>query len=758
MRIPLLGDPSFRRKCVIVFSRMIRTRNPDLLENQEGKPKLMRCLTSLDLTSLGVGSCVGTGMYLVVGMVARVAGPGVVFSFIFAGVAALFSGVCYAEFGVRVPHTTGSAYMYSYVTVGEFLAFVIGWNMVLEYLIGSAACACALSACFDALTNGAINDALTASLGTILGRPPDVLAFAISVFMTLLLVAGAKKSLVFNNALNTINLAIWVFIMTAGLFYADTSNWTSHGGFLPNGWSKVLTGAATCFYAFIGFDIIATTGEEAIDPKKSIPQAIIFSLVIIVTAYVTTSMMATLVLPYKLLDPDSALVEMFAQNGSSTGKFIVSLGAIAGLTVSMFGSLFPMPRVVYAMAKDGLLFKFLAEVWPMTGTPAVATCLFGLAAAFAALIIRLDVLVEMMSIGTLLAYTLVSTCVLVLRYQPDRLSLVEFLPESFRTVDDEKEGASAGQTAPVTGSAGPRKVVRIRKPSNAMTSPDSCDETSMCEDSRYPPLNASVENDDDYLMSESHGTNKQTYGSLPTAGVGSVPPEEKAWASNFGGSVGILLHRLRLLQYRVPTFTPWREPGEPTEESGIKVTKLVGVFYLLVVIFDIVVVCDINYMDGGSAVAMTFIVLLFFCLLGTLLVISRKPQCRKTLKFMAPGIPFVPGVAITVNIYLILKLSVLTLVRFTTWMLIGLLVYFLYGIRNSTLEQHPPHQHIEMMPAQPAEGGIVGNSVANNYYSFPDPRDASRGGVGGEQVEKPDQTSVINYYSQNNFSEQNRSF
>uniref|UniRef100_A0A1B0DE02 Amino acid permease/ SLC12A domain-containing protein n=1 Tax=Phlebotomus papatasi TaxID=29031 RepID=A0A1B0DE02_PHLPP len=232
-----------------------------------------KCLTTLDLTSLGVGSCCGTGMYLVVGMVARnIAGPGVILSFFIAAIASIFSGACYAEFGVRVPHTSGSAYMYSYVTVGEFVAFVIGWNMILEYLIGTSACACALSASFDSLAGGSISRSIAESVGTIFGRPPDFVAFGITLFMTFVLALGASKSVIFNNTLNAVNIASWVFIMTAGLFYVDTSTWSEHQGFLPFGWSGVFTGAATCFYAFIGFDIIATTGEEAHSPQKSIPK------------------------------------------------------------------------------------------------------------------------------------------------------------------------------------------------------------------------------------------------------------------------------------------------------------------------------------------------------------------------------------------------------------------------------------------------------------------------------------------------------
>ncbi|KAE8752322.1 hypothetical protein FOCC_FOCC001115 [Frankliniella occidentalis] len=188
-------------------------------------------------------------------------------------------------------------------------------------------------------------------------QPPDIVAFVITLLMTLLMAAGVKKSLVFNNVLNAVNLAVWVFVMTAGLFYVDSRNWSEHKGFLPYGWSGVLTGAATCFYAFIGFDIIATTGEESNNPKKSIPLAIVGSLAIILVAYVTSSLMLTLVVPYDQVDKDSALVEMWSYVGANKCKYVVAVGALAGLSVSMFGSMFPMPRIVYAMAQDGLIFK-----------------------------------------------------------------------------------------------------------------------------------------------------------------------------------------------------------------------------------------------------------------------------------------------------------------------------------------------------------------------------------------------------------------
>ncbi|XP_074110572.1 solute carrier family 7 member 14 isoform X2 [Cotesia typhae] len=704
-----------REKNLELFGKLIRTKKIENLQGEQqrshqpadssdAKQKLQKCLTTLDLTSLGVGSCVGTGMYLVAGMVARsVAGPGVVISFIIAAIASIFSGACYAEFGVRVPHTTGSAYMYSYVTVGELIAFIIGWNMVLEYLIGTSACACALSACLDALVDGAISSAIGNGFGTFFGRPPDFIAFVITLLMMLLLVAGVRKSLVFNNILNAINLASWVFIMAAGMFYVDSSNWSEHKGFLPYGWSGVFTGAATCFYAFIGFDIIATTGEEATNPKRSIPLAIVTSLLIILTAYVTSSMVLTLIVPYDQVDTDSALVDMFGQVGANKCKYIVAVGAVAGLTVSMFGSMFPMPRIVYAMAQDGLIFRIFSQLLPLTGTPALATFTSGVAAAFVALLIRLDVLVEMMSIGTLLAYTLVSTCVLILRYQPHSTNLIELLPQSLRTPcrsppketqnnssttyskelrSDQLTSAlntiHATQTELTTNSNGQRVTVRRVRRANS-SSPESDDTYGAEED------DVGLGKDDQYLVSDR--TENKFYGSVHAAAAASSCSSAHQYPGTtpiIGPPLNYIQRRLQAAQYLCPAIFPWVDRGPATEASGRYVMKMVAILYLLILIFDFIVVVGMGNM-GTFTTILLFSFL--FAIIGVLLAISRKPQNRSSVMFMTPGLPFVPAIAVTVNIYLIFKLSILTLVRFTIWMTLGFIVYFYYGIKNSTLEQ-----------------------------------------------------------------------
>ncbi|XP_011499118.1 PREDICTED: probable cationic amino acid transporter [Ceratosolen solmsi marchali] len=752
-----------REKGLELLGKFIRTKNVENLQGEHtragseqiystgSKQKLQKCLTTLDLTSLGVGSCVGTGMYLVAGMVARsVAGPGVVISFIIAAVASILSGACYAEFGVRVPHTSGSAYMYSYVTVGELIAFIIGWNMVLEYLIGTSACACALSACLDALANGAVSGAIGDTFGTIFGRPPDFLAFVITLLMMLLMAAGVKKSLVFNNVLNVLNLAVWVFIMAAGMFYVDSTNWTEHKGFLPFGWSGVFTGAATCFYAFIGFDIIATTGEEATNPKRSIPLAIVSSLIIILIAYVTSSMVLTLIVPYEEVDQDSALVEMFGQVGAYKCKYIVAVGALAGLTVSMFGSMFPMPRIVYAMAQDGLIFRSLSQIWPLTGTPALATLTSGLCAAFVALLIQLEVLVEMMSIGTLLAYTLVSTCVLILRYQPHTTNLVELLPQSLRTPcrsptkDPQGNGqvsyskelrpeqltaalhtsqTHGGQSELGVTAGGQRIMVRRVRRANS-SSPESDDTYGGEED------DLGLGKDDQYLVCDR--TENKFYGSVHGATAGSSTGSAHHYPGStpiIGPPLNYLQRRLQAAQYLCPAIFPWVDRGPATEASGRYVMKLVGIMYLLILIFDWIIVCAMGNMGSFT----TFLLFVFlFAIIGILLAISRKPQNRNPMMFMTPGLPFVPAIAVTVNIYLIFKLSILTLVRFTVWMTLGFLMYFYYGIKNSSLKESNEDSgmessgagNIELTVTQPTKPSMQAKSpqppCSTSYITTPD--------------------------------------
>ncbi|XP_074549706.1 putative cationic amino acid transporter [Halichoeres trimaculatus] len=644
-----LGDAWYN-----MYSRLLRTKpvgsmahgSDDLTELAEGSGVgLAKVLTTVDLVSLGVGSCVGTGMYVVAGLVAKaMAGPGVILSFIIAAVASILSGVCYAEFGVRVPKTTGSAYTYSYVTVGEFVAFFIGWNLILEYLIGTAAGASALSSMFDSLANHSISNYMITHLGTLRGLGkgedtyPDLLALFIALLVTVIIALGVRNSVGFNNILNVINLVVWVFMVIAGLFFISGGNW-ANGNFLPYGWSGVMQGAATCFYAFIGFDIIATTGEEAKNPNTSIPYAITASLVTCLTAYVSVSVILTLMVPYNMIDGSAPLMEMFAVHGFLWGKYTVAVGSIAGLTVSLLGSLFPMPRVIYAMSRDGLLFRFLSHVSAFTHTPAVACVVSGSFAALLALLVSLRDLIEMMSIGTLLAYTLVSVCVLLLRYQPDdQTDTHQFISE------DDVDGLKHVDDGPV-----PTK--------------------------------------DDEMLIGGSGDGSSSYHAGGANGDGDDSEFHTGHASLMKRLLGGHYYTLRV-RLGLPDAS-----ARPTPATGRIVTRCTLLLFFLSFFLWSTVIFGVEQGSGAGAV---FSGLMATLMAGSwvklLLTIIQQPENGRRLPYMAPCVPFVPAAAILVNSYLMLKLSPLTWARFTLWCFIGLLIYGCYGVWHSTLELNAREQ------------------------------------------------------------------
>ena len=242
--------------------------------------ELSRCLSIFDLTSLGIGSTLGAGIYVLAGEVARsIAGPSIVISFFIAAIASVLSGLCYAEFGARVPKA-GSAYIYSYVTVGELCAFIIGWNLFLEYVIGGSSVARAWSDYFDSILNDRIRNFTLSHMGEIhvpgISAYPDFFALFLVLLVTFILAIGVKNSSRFNIIFTGINLTVILFIICVGIYFAKGENWTRD--FAPYGVSGVFAGAATCFYAFVGFDVIATTGEEARNPSRAIPISIVLAL------------------------------------------------------------------------------------------------------------------------------------------------------------------------------------------------------------------------------------------------------------------------------------------------------------------------------------------------------------------------------------------------------------------------------------------------------------------------------------------------
>ncbi len=417
--------------------------------SQVGEHSLKRVLGPVNLVTLGVGAIIGTGIFVLTGEAAAAhAGPAIVLSMILAGFASALAGLCYAEFASTVP-IAGSAYTYGYATLGEFVAWVIGWDLILEYALGAATVAVGWSGHLTSFLRDFVGvsfpAALAAAPGTIVATAAgpvtavfNLPAVLIAIAVTILIVIGIKESATVNSAIVIVKVAVVLIVIVGGAFFINTANWhpfipENTGTFGEYGWSGILRGAGVIFFAYIGFDAVSVAAQEARNPQKDMPIGILGSLIVCTVLYILVSGVMVGLVPYKDMmgSPAPMVVAIAAaatnpQNASWHGllnamKMLVELGAIAGLSSVMVVMMMAQPRIFYSMAKDGLLPAWAAKIHPKFRTPHVTSILTGVAVSLAAGFTPIGVLGQLVSIGTLMAFVIVSVGVIFLRYQRPEL-------------------------------------------------------------------------------------------------------------------------------------------------------------------------------------------------------------------------------------------------------------------------------------------------------------------------------------------------
>jgi APA family basic amino acid/polyamine antiporter len=424
-----------------------------------GEHSLKRVLGPINLVTLGIGAIIGTGIFVLTGEAAAAhAGPAIVLSMVLAGFASALAGLCYSEFASTVP-IAGSAYTYGYATLGEFVAWIIGWDLILEYALGASTVAVGWSGHLTSFLHDFLNinfpAALSAAPGSIIQTAAgpvtaifNLPAVLITVAVTILIVIGIKESANVNSAIVIVKVGVVIIVILGGAAYINSANWQpfippNTGVWGEYGWSGIFRGAAVIFFAYIGFDAVSVAAQESRNPQKDMPVGILGSLVVCTILYILVSGVMVGLVPYKQMLGSAApmVVAIRAAETASGGSsllhmmtMLVELGAIAGLSSVMVVMMMAQPRIFYSMANDGLLPPFAKKIHPKFRTPHITSIITGVAVALAAGFTPIGILGQLVSIGTLMAFVIVSIGIIFLRYQrpelerPFKTPWVPFVP------------------------------------------------------------------------------------------------------------------------------------------------------------------------------------------------------------------------------------------------------------------------------------------------------------------------------------------
>ncbi|XP_025807266.1 cationic amino acid transporter 3, mitochondrial-like isoform X1 [Panicum hallii] len=628
--------------------------------------QLRKELSVAQLITIGVGSTIGAGVYVLVGTVAREhSGPALTLSFLIAGIAAALSAFCYAELASRCP-SAGSAYHYSYICVGEGVAWLIGWALILEYTIGGSAVARGISPNLALFFGG------PDSLPWILARHEipwlDVVVDPCAAFLvflvTGLLCVGIKEVATFSDSARVItpflrichlifpfsvfffqssfvqgvvtvlNCFVMLFVIIAGSYIGFQTGWVGYkvaGGFFPYGANGMLAGSATVFFAYIGFDSVASTAEEVKNPQRDLPLGIATALSICCSLYMLVSIVIVGLVPYFAMDPDTPISSAFARHGMHWAMYLVTTGAVLALCSTLMGSILPQPRILMAMARDGLLPSFFSDVHKTTQVPVKSTIVTGICAASLAFFMDVSQLAGMVSVGTLLAFTIVAVSILILRYvPPDEVPLPSSLQASFRLShenDEEKLRDTLGDEDHEEGAS---------------------EITDFVVESIKDPL-----------------IEKQLYASK----LDETKRRKAAACSIASVCIGVLV----LTTSASATFLPFL------------VRCFVCAFGGLLLLTGLGVLCWIDQDDG-------------------------RHSFGHSGGFICPFVPLLPVMCILINTYLLINLGGGTWMRVGVWLVMGVFVYIFYGRTHSSLTD------VVYVPVAEANE-IYGSSSASEFVA-----------------------------------------
>lgn len=592
-----------------------------------------------------MGSTIGAGVYVLVGTVARErSGPALTVSFLIAGIAAALSAFCYAELASRCP-SAGSAYHYSYVCVGEGIAWLVGWALILEYTVGGAAVARGISPNLALLCGG--EDNLPAWLlqqelsGTEITIDPC--AAVLVILVTLLLCAGIKESAMVQAMVTSANVCVLILVIIAGAVIGFKTDWIGYrqaDGYLPFGINGMLGGAATVFFAYIGFDTVASTAEEVKNPQRDLPLGIGISLSICGSLYMLVSAVIVGIVPYSEMDVNTPISTAFSSYGMQWAMYVVSLGAVAALSSTLMGSLLPQPRILMAMARDGLLPAPFLKISKSTLVPIHGTLATGLVAMLMAFFMNVDELSGMVSVGTLLAFALVGVSILILRYVPpvNATDIPVCVPtavgHSFSPSTHSSSLENTGDSLQMDSETLVATVLASQVPGDV-------------QDGHVPLVSSNASFHGSWVLKEN-----QTFENDTLLGKKSVPRKsdgkrrQAAGLSIWALCIGAVLIAIGACAELLPSWLRW-------------ILGLLGSF----VFASSSIVLALLEQDEG------------------------RHSFGQSGGFICPFVPWLPMVSILINVYLLADLGVSTWLRVGIWLIIGLVVYFIYGMKHSLLSE-----------------------------------------------------------------------